>query len=184
MFAARSILLVLTLTLMVGFVSPAAAQGATPQSSTPFSKRSTADMLANIEGEHPAAYYVLAKRLFQEGKKDEAVFWFYTGQIRFRSRLMSHPNLPKDGEPAVFSSLSEVIGRPINEYAFGDIPKLITIIDRALAWDAAHASPFAPKGKVHDGVRAGLEKMKAEVLASAHEIRATRVKNGLENRNP
>jgi hypothetical protein len=174
MTVARSILLLLA--LMLG-VSAASAQG-------DFSKKSTKDMIASVEREHPAAYYLLAKRLFQEDQKDEAVFWFYAGQIRYRSRLMSHPDLPKDGEPALFGSLSEVVGRPLNQYAFGDIPKLATIIDRALAWDAAHASPFAPKGKTHDDVRAGLEKMKADVFARADEIRATRVKNGLENRNP
>jgi hypothetical protein len=178
MMAARSLLLIFALAL--GVAAPAAAQS----SSTPFSKRSTQDMLSDIAREHPAAYYVLARRLFEEGKKDEAVFWFYTGQIRFRSRLLSYPNLPKDGEPAVFSSLSEMVGRPLNEYAFGDIPKLATIIDRALAWDEAHVDPHAPKGRVRDGVRSGLAKMKTDIVARADEIRATRTQNGLENRKP
>jgi hypothetical protein len=174
--AARKILVLLA--MLLGAMSTAGAQG-----KGDFAKKSTKDMLASVAAEHPASYYVLAKRLFEEGQKDEAVFWFYTGQIRYRARLMTHPNLPKDGEPALFGSLSEVVGRPLNQYAFGDIPKLASIIDRALAWDAQHADPFAPKGEVRDTVRAGLEKMKADVLANADEIRATRIKNGLENRS-
>jgi hypothetical protein len=173
--AARKILVLLALLL------GAAATGA---SAKDFSDKSTKEMIAVIAKEHPSSYYMLAMRLFKEGQKDEAVFWFYTGQIRYRARLKTHPNLKPDGEPALFGSLSEVVGRPLNEYAFGDIPKLATIIDRALDWDAKHADPFSPKGEARDGVRAGLVKMKADVLARADEIRATRVKNGLENRTP
>ena len=157
--------------------------GACAAAAQPPAQRSTAEMTATIERDHPAAYYVLARRLFAEGRKDDAVFWFYTGQIRFRARLATHPNLPRDGEPALFGSLSEVVGRPINEYAFGDIPRLAGIIDRALAWDAAHADPYAPQGKTRDDVRAGLARMKAQILATADEIRATRARNGLENRS-
>ncbi len=174
MLGARKILTLLTLLLGAVWTATAEAKD--------FSDKSTKEMIAVIAKEHPASYYMLAKRLFQEGQRDEAVFWFYTGQIRYRARLKTHPNLPKDGEPALFGSLSEVVGRPLNEYAFGDIPKLATIIDRALAWDAANADPFSPKGEMRDSVRAGLEKMKADVLARADEIRATRIKNGLENR--
>ena len=177
MTAARKILVLLAMLLGV-------ASTATGASAKDFAEKSSKEMIAVIAKEHPSSYYMLAMRLFQEGQKDEAVFWFYTGQIRYRARLKTHLNLKPDGEPALFGSLSEVVGRPLNQYAFGDIPKLATIIDRALAWDAKHADPFSPKGEVRDGVRAGLEKMKADVLARADEIRATRVKNGLENRTP
>lgn len=177
MTAARKILVLFA--VLLGAVSTASAQGQ-GTSEKEFAKKSSKEMIAVIASEHPASYYMLAMRLFQEGQKDEAVFWFYTGQIRYRARLMTHPTLPKDGEPALFSSLSEVVGRPLNQYAFGDIPKLATIIDRALAWDAKHADPFSPEGELRDSVRAGLERMKADVIARADEIRATRVKNGLE----
>jgi hypothetical protein len=167
-------MLFLALGVALGAASAAAAQP----------KQTTAQIIAKIEREHPSAYYRLAMQLFQDGKKDEAVFWFYTGQIRFRARLVTHPELPRDGEPALFGSLSEVIGRPINQYAFGDIPKLAETIDRALAWDAAHKDPFSRAGAARDNVRAGLTAMKRETVATADEIRATRIKNGLENRAP
>src|SRR6266513_48400 len=42
---------------------------------------------AALPNEHPSAYYGYAARLFREGKKDEAVFWFYVGQLRYRFHL-------------------------------------------------------------------------------------------------
>lgn len=138
-------------------------------------------LIAGIEQKHPSAYYLLAKKLFETGRKDEAVFWFYAGQIRWRARLMGNPQLPRDGEPALFSSLSEVIGRPLNEYAFGDIAGLVKTIDRALEWDASHADTLNRKPE-RDKSREGLAGMKAHLVANAGDIRATRTKNGLENR--
>ncbi len=77
-----------------------------------------------LAGEHPAEYYKRAGELFKEGKKDDAVFVFYLGQLRFRTHLLAKPGGDPTGDPAIFTSLSEVIGKPINQYAFGDIPTL------------------------------------------------------------
>ena len=71
-----------------------------------------AQLMAGIERKHPAAYYALAKRLFEEGQREEAVFWFYAGQIRYRAYMIGNPQLPRDGDPALFASLSEVVGKP------------------------------------------------------------------------
>jgi hypothetical protein len=172
------------LLLAMGVLLAAVSLGVAQPLAGARAKQTTAQMIASIEREHPAAYYELAIQLFREGKEDEAVFWFYTGQIRYRARLATHPELRRDGEPALFGSLSEVVGRPINQHAFGDIPKLAETIDRALAWDAAHKDPFSPNGAARENVRAGLAEMKRQTLARADEIRATRVKNGLKNRTP
>ncbi len=162
-----------------GNLAPAAAQAAT---NNPITRQSAEQLQAGIEDKHPAMYYALAKRLFERGQRDEAVFWFYVGQLRFRSYLASHPNLKPDGDPALFGALSEAIGRPINVYAFGDIPALASVIDRVLVWDAAHPDAFAPKGPARDKVREGLVSMKAQVLATQEQLRASRFANGLENR--
>lgn len=169
----------LVVPLLIACAAPPVAAVAAPPA--PRSVESVEQVMARIEREHPAAYYELAKRLFEQGRRDDAVFWFYVGQIRYRSRLMHNPNLPKDGEPALFASLSQVVGAPLNRYAFGDIPKLAETIDRALAWDAEQPDPLSPKDAVRDEVRNGLVKMKADMLARAGEIRANRVRNGLEN---
>lgn len=157
------------------------AGSAKAQRGDDFVKQSPPEIIAGIESKHPVAYYVLASKLFQAGDRDEAVFWFYTGQIRWRARLMGNPQLPRDGEPALFSSMSEVVGRPINEYAFGDIPALAKAIDRALDWDSRHADRMN-KAPEREKSRSGLMGMKAHLLANADSIRETRSKSGLENR--
>jgi hypothetical protein len=111
------------------------------------------------------------------------VFWFYAGQIRYRAYLKHNPRLDPSGDPALFASPSEVIGRPINEYAFGHVPSLAAAIDHALAWDAAHADPYAPKGAAREEVVNGLRAMKTQVLATADDIRRQRAAYGLENRS-
>ena len=62
-----------------------------------------------IEGRHPAAYYILAAKLFAGGKKDDAVFWFYLGQLRYRFHLAANPELDPPGDPALFASRLKAI---------------------------------------------------------------------------
>jgi hypothetical protein len=141
---------------------------------------------AGLTGKHPAEYYIEAGKLLRDGRRDDAVFVFYLGQLRYRAHLMARPELPPDRDPAVFSSLSAMIGRPLNEYAFGDIPQLARTIDGVLAYDAANPDAFTPPAQfaqVYAGVRDGLEKLKAQVLKDADSIRAARAKNGLPNRS-
>src|SRR5580704_11051040 len=140
-----------------------------------------------IEDQHPAGFYILAGKLFAAGKKDEAIFWFYSGQLRYRVYLLVNKDkLEPSGDPAVFASLSEEIGRPLNEYAFGDIPQLAKTIDAVLAWDRSHSNALTPRQKYrseYDQIVAGLTHMRDEVVRNADSIRKTRVANGLENRN-
>lgn len=148
-----------------------------------WAKQSPAQIENRIETKHPAAYFVLATKLFEAGKYDDATFWFYVGQIRYRAHLLSKPNLDPSGDPALFSSLFATIGPFINGYAFGDIPQLLKTIDRALEWDAKHPDELTPKSPKRDEVRDGLVKLKSQIASQRDEIRATRKKNGLENRN-
>ena len=146
--------------------------------------QSVEQLTTDIEHKHPTAALVLAKRLFEGGRQDEAVFWFYLGQLRYRAYLKAHPKLDPSGEPALFASLMEVLGRPINVYAFGDIPGLVAIIDRVIAWDASHADDFAPPGQAREEIKAGLVKMRADIIAKQDDIRRQRRERGLPNRTP
>ena len=165
--------------LVAASCGPAHAQAR--RNADSFAAMTVAQLKTGIEKQHPAAFYVLAKKLFEQGERDEAVFWFYAGQLRYRAYLSGHPQLPRDGDPALFASLSEVVGKPINVYAFGDIPALAKTIDRVLAWDVSQPDAFN-KAPEREQSRNGLSGMKAHVEATADEIRATRTKNGLENR--
>ena len=141
---------------------------------------------AALAGQHPAAYYRSAAQLFGAGKKDAAVFVFYLGQLRYRTHLLARgKDLKPDGDPALFASLTEVVGRPVNEYAFGDVTALARTIDAVLAYDAANPDAFTPPREyaaATKSIRDGLAALRAQVVAQADSIRAQRSKNGLENR--
>ena len=150
-----------------------------------FNKLTVEELKAGIEKQHPAAYYVLAGKLFEGAAKDEAVFWFYAGQLRYRFHLAANPDLPKSGDPALFGSLSEVVGTPLNEYAFGDLAQLVGTIDKVLAWDENTDNGFTSKTRhaaAWNSIRDGLRKMRAYVVENGDAIRADRTKNGLPNR--
>jgi hypothetical protein len=67
------------------------------------------------------------------GRKDDAVFFFYLGQLRYRAYLLSDPKRDR----SLFDAMMSAMGPPINQYAFGDIKALIATIDRVIAWDGA-----------------------------------------------
>jgi hypothetical protein len=145
-----------------------------------------AGVAAHFAGKHPSTYYQEAANLFRIGRRDEAVFLFYLGQLRYRTHLRARPNLPPGGDPALFASLTESVGRPINEYAFGDIPALERTIAQVLAFDLAYPDTFTPPADHADAVRAnreGLETLRRRIVAEADRIREGRRTNGLPNRN-
>lgn len=180
----RNLAIPLAYAVAIAVLSVSAAESGTVEPSQALFSQSSEELAAGIEHKHPVASMLLAKRLFESGQKDQAVFWFYLGQLRYRAYLMANPGLDPTGEPALFSSLMEVLGRPVNEYAFGDIPALVAVIDRVIAWDDSHPDDYTPPSQTREEVKAGLKKMRADFLARQDEIRATRAANGLPNRNP
>ncbi len=140
-------------------------------------------LAAGIEHDHALAALELSKKLWEAGRKDDAVFFFYLGQLRYRAYLLANPNGDPSGGRALFDALMAAMGPPINQYAFGDIPALVATIDRIIAWDDSHSDDYATP-KARDDVKAGLKKMRADVLARQDEIRRTRSQNGLPNRTP
>jgi hypothetical protein len=134
-----------------------------------------------IENQHPAAYYILAQKLLASGQKDEAVFWLYAGQLRFRFHVAANPNLSPSGDPALLASFNEVIGRPINEYAYGNLKALHATIDRVLAWDKDTPNGFTSKEKnaqAWNTIREGLVKLRDYNDQNADTIRKQREANG------
>jgi hypothetical protein len=143
------------------------------------------ELIRVIPDQHPSFYYILASRLYAANRKDEAVFWFYAGQLRYRIRLACHPDLAPDTEPALFGSLQETVGRPVNEYGFGDLTALPTTLERVLAWDAASRNGFEPKAACAAAIaeqRQGLGQLIAQIRANPDDIRRQRAANGLPNR--
>ncbi|HVQ08684.1 MAG TPA: hypothetical protein VMS43_09640 [Allosphingosinicella sp.] len=143
------------------------------------------ELIRIIPDQHPAYYYVLATRLFEANRKDEAVFYFYAGQLRYRVRLACHPNLAPDTEPALFGSLQETVGRRINEHAGADPRAWTATMERALAWDAATHNGFEPKAPCRAAIadqRSGMGGLIAHVRQNEAQIRRDRAAAGLPNR--
>lgn len=171
--------------LMAGVLSPVVAQaqsgiaigGAANQS------QSLEALAAGIEHDHALAALELSKHLWEAGRKDDAVFFFYLGQLRYRAYLSANPNGDPSGGRALFDALMATMGPPINQYAFGDIPALVATINQVIAWDDNHADDYAT-AKARDDVKTGLKKMRDDIVARQDEIRRTRSQNGLPNRNP
>jgi hypothetical protein len=150
---------------------PMAASAQAPN----INRQSIAELEAGIENEAPVTYLALASRHWEQGAKDEAVFWFYLGQIRYRYYLQANPDLEPGGAPALFGSMMAGMAGPINEYALCDIPQFRRSVDRALAWDASHPNGFTPKDKapaVLESVRSGLVSFRDRISAQEQSLRA------------
>lgn len=134
---------------------------------------------------HPVQMYYYAARLLEDGEMNEAAFWFYAGQLRYRVHLEARPDLPADQDPALFASLNSVLGQEVNQYIGGDPAEWERVIERALNWDARTPNEFTPKDKypsAHRRVRDGLRELWSYVHENYEEIRKGRAASGLENR--
>lgn len=82
----------------------------------------------------PPVFYYLSKRLFDQGDKDDAAFWYYAGQLR--ARFDANRCADSTARQAV-SVLNERFGTPINQYTFTDLDALEALVTRVVAWDRA-----------------------------------------------
>jgi hypothetical protein len=80
----------------------------------------------------PPVFYVLSSVLFEQDKKDEAVFWFYAGQLR--GRIDANICADKSARSAV-GALNQKFGAPINQYSFRNMSLLTNTVERVLAWE-------------------------------------------------
>lgn len=133
------------------------------------------DLIAHADQQEAFALVILAKRLFEAGRKDEGVFWYYVGQLRGRMEASTNETAAQ-AYGAVFAS----IGPMFNEYAAGDLEKLEGTIDNVLAWEVAHP-PAGVAKEVREKQRRGLADLRTYFLANKAKVRAERTKNGLPN---
>lgn len=131
-----------------------------------------------------AAFYQKANEEYAAGNRDEAVTFFYVGQLRGRI-VVECQDVPRDREPALIASLNSTVGQTMNEYAGGSPAGWAAAIDRALAYDAANPDPNAPSAECRaerTRQRAGLTGLRDHILANVDQIRQQRTANGLPNR--
>lgn len=134
--------------------------------------------LKSPEQYHWTSFYQAADALFKQGKKDEAVKWYYIGQIRARVAAGIDPDPSRNN--AMMVAMAQGIGKPIMAYAHEDQDNWLEQIDAALAWDKEHPLPADPVQvigisdvawdsanfqMVYDEVRAGLKAMRNKIDA-------------------
>lgn len=80
----------------------------------------------------PPALYVLSHVLFADGKKDDAAFWFYAGQLRSRSDGQLCTDRSAQSGTAVLNSQ---FGSEINQYTFQRLDQLKALVPKVVEWD-------------------------------------------------
>jgi hypothetical protein len=90
-----------------------------------------------LPSSHPMAYSMYSSRLFHEGDREDALFWYYVGELRYRFFLAANPKLPPDGAPALFASLHESVGSVVWEWGKSSPETAVKELQRALDWDAS-----------------------------------------------
>lgn len=132
---------------------------------------------------HPALDITRAKNLFEAGNKDKAVYWYYVAQLRFRIHLTARPE--EAGDKVLLGTLSDAVGKPINEWAFGDPEAFAETLDDVIDWHLKNDDDFTPKanfGDAHQSNIDGIKGLRNEIAGSVEIIRQQRSANGLENR--
>lgn len=90
----------------------------------------------------PPVLYALAAELFQRGRKDDAMYWFYLGQLRARSDANKALDPSAAGGVDV---LNQSVGAPINTHAFQSIPKLVQTVEKVASDDASLPRNYDPR---------------------------------------
>lgn len=89
----------------------------------------------------PLEMFAPVMALYQNGKKNDAVFWYYVAQLRAQNQL-AYQNGDRGQLIAVMSMTT---GSLINNYAFQDTSKLNATLDTVLAWDKKTQNPYLKK---------------------------------------
>jgi len=139
--------------------------------------------------------YVAAIRLYDLGFRNEATYWFYSAQYRGRllGILVDREKMGSIGTPAfelvqAANAFQQLVGPYINGYAFGDVDRLVRIVERVQKENKA----VADLEKIYPGVKFksraewdagnnGLNEGLTKLLAMLKEQKATLKKQRAEN---
>jgi hypothetical protein len=126
-------------------------------------KAKAVEISASPEQFAPPVFYSLSNVLFEEGQKDEAMFWFYAGQLRAGFDAMRCTDV--SARQAV-DVLNQRYGPPINKYAFQDLDKLEAVVQKAVEWDRETPHEYDQRWiNLHGmgAVRAGMQRNSGNV---------------------
>ncbi|MGH9161145.1 MAG: hypothetical protein ACRD2X_14315 [Vicinamibacteraceae bacterium] len=130
-------------------------------------KAKAAEIRASPEQFAPPVFYSLSNMLFEEGQEDEAMFWFYAGQLRAGFDAMRCTDV--SARQAV-DVLNQRYGPPINKYAFQDLDKLESVVQKAVEWDRETPHEYDQRWiNLHGmgAVRAGMQRNRGKERRAA-----------------
>lgn len=171
----------------MGVVSPI-AQGMTPVGLVQASQESEASTVPfnpytvpleqlreGLESGHPSAMMIYASRVAEESDQPETgLFWFYAGQLRWRTRLACHDFEP-GGEGALYGAMFATLGPVFNEWAASNIDAWVATINRVNAWDLATEERFEEDKACLEQAqkqRGGMLKLKQSILNNRAKLEA------------
>jgi hypothetical protein len=142
--------------------------------------------------------YVAAIRLYDLGFRNESTYWFYSAQYRGRlfASLVDREKMGSIGSPGfelvqAANAFQQLVGPYIYGYAFGDIDRLIPIVNRVqnenrTVPDLEKLYPgvaFKPRSEWdagNKGLNDGLTKFLETLRNQAATLKKTRIENGTE----
>lgn len=133
------------------------------------------EILRNPESlKEPLELFAPAAVLFQRGKKDKGIFWFYAAQLRTRYQLV----FEKGDRGQLLSIMLMTVGAPINNYAFQNTSNFRRILDQVLEWDKTTPNPYRekPRSEIAEQqiaeIYGGLRDLQAKLSAEQSDIEA------------
>ena len=103
-------------------------------------KQQTVDsILKNPNFYNPPVIYALSRELFNQDKKDDAMYWFYVAQLR--ARYDANLCMDNSAKQAV-SILNGEYGPNINKYALQDIDKLEKTVTKVVDFVRANEENY------------------------------------------
>ena len=142
--------------------------------------------------------HVAAIRLYDLGFRNEATYWFYSAQYRGRllASLVDREKMGSIGAPAfelvqAANAFQQLVGPYINGYAFGDVDRLVQIVERVqkenkTVPDVEKIYPkvtFKPRSEWdagNSGLNEGLTKFLAMLKEQKTALKKQRTDNGTE----
>lgn len=139
------------------------------------SKAAAYELIKNADDAEALSMILAAARLFESDDKDQAVYWYYAGQLRARYT----PKLAGENSQLI-SIFAMTFGAPINAYAMLDIGKLSEIIKKVLLWDEKTFVAWCKKNEIdpqgvdivdrHKQAREGLVTTAEKLLANREQV--------------
>lgn len=116
-----------------------------------------------------------AAAFYQNGRKEDAVFWYFAGHLRTRQQMAVDGRAP-DGFAETLT-----IGQHISVYAQSDAARLDAVLGKVLEWDSKTANIYVEKAKGVSDHSKKIENLYAEY--AAFRVRLSTEKSFIEDQH-